>query len=996
MQPHSHRHLIPKAHSAEVIRERLLQRLLEANDVRLIAMVAPSGYGKTTLLAQHARGFNGHRVWLTLSEAEADPNVLAESIALASTVAIAGFVPERWQRASSRAATMQADALAEDFRSLEGPLGLYLDGAEMLGSSAGAWLERFFAALPEEHRILISSFVEPPIRLARAISHGTALQLGSEELSFNLQETCAWLEAQNSPLDARALQRSLEGWAAGLVLATKQGTSHLRPEHLILEALDHLEPKLVAQLAEVSVLDVWSTASLNTIGLGLPEGWLEVVRQAGLPVTPLPDGSVRAHKVLVDALESKLRERPERHQQLHRIVAEHAEHANNPIAAMRHFQLANDLPRTLQLAETLTDQFERRWEPMLVRNTLESLEEHLSNPLRRALGHALLETGEAKRGEVILLELARNGFKGAYMSFSLGVLALHHGKIDVLLHHAEDGLLQADADAHLTMLLRLKAAALTNLGRYQEGLEVGQAAADEAERRNDLVELGNALTIVEKIQTVLGQTVRAESTINRALSIFEGLGTINQQLVLLEDLIWVYYQQGKLEQALELANRAIHMAEHEFLYMKASILAMRSEVQFLRNELTAVEQDLLEALRLCPEFHLDVLKRALWSRLAETRLLQGQQRAALEALEWAHIAPEYAAGDTQCAHRMCLALFALDAGRLLEAQQQFQAVIEATLDPHQAIRAQAYQLEIHRQQRTLQRSQVESLNHKVAQATINPLRPDRQRLRPLQEECSKRGWPFPTPENGLETKREQTLLSIQTLGALQVRIKQKPIHLPLTRCGELLIYLAVHGLSSRDQLISALWDGSNEQRHIEYFKVALKQLRAALAGQGQLDFPPIPISDGLYQLSPNFDLEMDFKRLRQAINEKDLEGIWQLLETSRGTFLPETDAEWVSLLRHEIAEDLLEAAMLRAKALEINDPQAALDALHKATELEPLADQAWFKIIRIRLALGQPEEAEQVLGRAQRVRAHFGLDQTAFYQEGMTLITSSPILPLEE
>lgn len=994
MQPHSHRALIPKAHSAEVIRERLLQRLLEVNTVRLIALVAPSGYGKTTLLAQHARGFKGHRVWLTLSEAEADPNVLAESIALAASEII-GFVPQRWQQASSRAATVQADALAEDFKQFTGPLGLYLDGAGMLGPSAGAWLERFFAALPQDQQMLISSFVEPPIRLARAISQGSGLQLGTEELSFDLQETRAWLEMQNSPLDARNLQRSLEGWAAGLVLATKQGAS-MRPEQLILESLDHLEPKLVAQLAEVSVLEVWSTASLNAIGLGLPEGWLDAVRQAGLPVTSLPDGSVRAHKVLIDALELKLRERPERHQQLHRIVAENAENANNPMTAMRHFQLANDLPRTLRFAETLTDGFERRWEPMLVRNTLEPLREHLSKPLRRALGHALLETGEAKRGEVILLELARSGFKGAYMSFSLGVLALHHGKIETLLQHAEDGLLQADANTHLTMLLRLKAAALTNLGRHQEGLEVSQAAAEEAERRNDLVELGNALTIVEKIQTVLGHALRAEATINRALSIFEGFGAINQQLVLLEDLIGVYSRQGKLEQALELANRAIHMAENEFLYMKPSILAMRAEVQFLRNELTAVEHDLLEALRLCPEFHLDVLKRTLWSRLAETRLLQGQQRAALEALEWAHIAPEYPAGDTQYAHRMCLALFALDSGRLLEAQMQFQAVIDATLDPHQAIRAQAYQLEIHRQQRTLQRPQVESLKHQVAQVTINPLRPDQHRLRLLQEECSKRGWPFPITDGKPESKHEQTVLNLRTLGALQVRINQKPIHLPLTRCGELLIYLAVHGLSSRDQIISALWDGSNEQRHIEYFKVALKQLRAALAGQGKLDFPPVPINDGLYQLSPNFDLELDFKRLRQAINDKDLDIIWQLLETSRGAFLPETDAEWVSLLRHKITEDLLEAAMLRAKALETSDPQAALDALHKATELEPLADQAWFKIIRIRLALGQSEEAEQVLGRAQRVRQHFGVDQTAFYQEGMALIASSPILPLKE
>jgi LuxR family transcriptional regulator, maltose regulon positive regulatory protein len=995
MQPRSHRFLIPKAHSAEMVRERLLQRLVTTSEVRLIAVVAPSGYGKTTLLAQHARGCNGHRIWLTLSEAEADPNMLAESIALAAC-AIEGFVPEYWRQASSRTATVQADALAEDFRRLSGPLGLYLDGAEVLSSSAGAWLERFFVALPDQQRILISSFIEPPIRLARAISRGTALQLGSEELSFNLQETRAWLETQNSTLDARALQRSLEGWAAGLALATKQGTSQLRPEHLILEALDHLEPQLVTQLAEVSVLDVWSTSSLNAIGLNLPEGWLEAVRQAGLPVTLLPDGSVRAHKVLVDALESKLRERPERHRQLHRIIGEQAEHANNPMVAMRHFQLANDLPRTLRLAETLTDQFEHRWEPMLVRNTLAPLEEHLTNPLRRALGHALLETGEAKRGEVILLELARNGFMGARMSFSLGVLALHQGKIETLLQHAEDGLLQPDAEQHLTVLLRLKAAALANLGRYQDGLEVAMIAAQEAESRNDLVELGNVLTMIEKIETFLGNTIRAESTIARALSIFEGLGTINQQLVLLEDLIWMYHRQGKLEQALLLANRAIHMAEHEFLYMKPTILLVRAEVLFLRNDLPAAEHDLLEALRLCPEFHLDVLKRSLWSLLAENRLLQGQQRAALEALEWARIAPEFAAVDTQHTYQMCQALFALDAGEFPEAHSNLQAVIDATLDPFQRIRAQAYLLEVHRQQGTLQRQQVESLHDTVTRAPINPLLPDQHRLQALHEECSKHGWTFPTTDPKPQPARERIVLKLQTLGALQVQINHKPIHLPLTRCGELLIYLAVQGLSSRDQIISALWDGSNEQRHIEYFKVALKQLRATLAGQGQLDFPPVPISDGLYQLAANFDLELDFKRLRQAVQTQDLNAIQNFLETSTGPFLPETDAEWVSLLRHEIAEDLLEATMLRAKALEPHDPQAALDALHKATELEPLADQAWLNIIRIRLALGQTEEAKQVLGRAQRLRQHFGIDQAAFHREGLALLTPSPILPLEE
>ena len=46
----------------------------------LVALVAPSGFGKTTLLAQHARSLGSRAVWLELREDDADTVTLAQDI----------------------------------------------------------------------------------------------------------------------------------------------------------------------------------------------------------------------------------------------------------------------------------------------------------------------------------------------------------------------------------------------------------------------------------------------------------------------------------------------------------------------------------------------------------------------------------------------------------------------------------------------------------------------------------------------------------------------------------------------------------------------------------------------------------------------------------------------------------------------------------------------------------------------------------------------------
>src|SRR3954469_2220758 len=74
----------PLLRSAPVERSRLLERLAAvSDDVPLVLLTAPAGYGKTTLLSQWAAADRRRFGWVTLDGADSDPVRLADHVALA-------------------------------------------------------------------------------------------------------------------------------------------------------------------------------------------------------------------------------------------------------------------------------------------------------------------------------------------------------------------------------------------------------------------------------------------------------------------------------------------------------------------------------------------------------------------------------------------------------------------------------------------------------------------------------------------------------------------------------------------------------------------------------------------------------------------------------------------------------------------------------------------------------------------------------------------------
>ena len=75
--------LRPRVRPGTIRRPALIERLARGDDTSIVSVVAPAGYGKTTLLAQWAEHNGQAFAWVSVDEADNDPKVLLTYVATA-------------------------------------------------------------------------------------------------------------------------------------------------------------------------------------------------------------------------------------------------------------------------------------------------------------------------------------------------------------------------------------------------------------------------------------------------------------------------------------------------------------------------------------------------------------------------------------------------------------------------------------------------------------------------------------------------------------------------------------------------------------------------------------------------------------------------------------------------------------------------------------------------------------------------------------------------
>jgi LuxR family transcriptional regulator, maltose regulon positive regulatory protein len=280
--------LRPEVRPGSVSRSALIERLARNDSRPIVSVVAPAGYGKTTLLSQWAERGGQAFAWVSVDEADNDPKVLLTYIAeaLNAVEPVSGRVFDALTSPVSSVPGTVVPRLGNAFASMTAPIALVLDDVHLLrNSECRAALSVLADHVPDGSRLVLAGRAEPPLRVARLRAEGRLLEIGPDDLSLTLDEASTLLRAAEVPLgddEVAALHRRTEGWAAALYLAALHRREGRAPGDGAAafggdwQVGDYVESEFLARMSRPQRLFLTRTAVLDRMCGPLCEAVLKV------------------------------------------------------------------------------------------------------------------------------------------------------------------------------------------------------------------------------------------------------------------------------------------------------------------------------------------------------------------------------------------------------------------------------------------------------------------------------------------------------------------------------------------------------------------------------------------------------------------------------------------------------------------------------------------------------------------------------------------------
>ena len=355
----------PPIRPALVERARLLA-LLDQGASRPVTLVsAPAGFGKTTLLAEWARGCGLPVAWLSLEEADSDPSRLAAGLASS----LGRLDPRIGVEALQMLGSLQAAPLPSVVASILSDLGAYPDSRVLVlddyhlvqRREAEDLVADFAQHLPEGLHLFIATRADPAMPLARMRARAQLAEVRADDLRFRPEEAAAFLhQVMGLALteeDIALLEQRTEGWAAGLQMAALSlqrrqdpgafirsfgGSHRYIMDYLVGEVLEGQPADIQRFLLTTSVLDRFCSELCDQVTerTGSQET-LEGLDRANLFLVPLDDERrwYRYHHLFADLLRHRLRQQRAAGEidEMHLRAARWLEGSFDLEGAMRHY-----------------------------------------------------------------------------------------------------------------------------------------------------------------------------------------------------------------------------------------------------------------------------------------------------------------------------------------------------------------------------------------------------------------------------------------------------------------------------------------------------------------------------------------------------------------------------------------------------------------------------------------------------------------------------------
>src|SRR6516164_2762680 len=367
----------PAGRPGYVARLGLVDRLGESVAAKLALVMAPAGWGKTSLLREWwLAGDRSGRAWLSVEAAHNDPARFWSAVIAALGTVVPG-IDAAVVEAPGRdgAAGCVEPVLLGHLAGVRGRVTLVLDDFHRVISPEvlecfGFWVER----LPPAVGLLVAARSDPALPLARLRAQGELAEIRTGELAFSEAEAAQLLGgmagAGLSAEQVRMLWQRTEGWAAGLYLAglalreRKDGDLagfvrgiagddwHIG-DYLAAEVLGELAPRVRSFVLRTCVLGrLYGPLCDAVTGSGGPQGLLEEIERAQLFVVPLDNTRrwYRYHGLFAEALRGKLdRSEPGLAALLHRRAAAWYRQHGPVTEAIAHAIAAGDLADAREL-----------------------------------------------------------------------------------------------------------------------------------------------------------------------------------------------------------------------------------------------------------------------------------------------------------------------------------------------------------------------------------------------------------------------------------------------------------------------------------------------------------------------------------------------------------------------------------------------------------------------------------------------------------------------
>ena len=595
-----------------ISRARLLDLLDQGERRRLTLLIAPAGYGKTTLLAQWVgRQDAGQSAWYTVEETEGHLAAFLTYL----TEALAPAIPETADQVRALLAAPRNrldDVLPHLLNGLgrrKQPLILILDDLHLIADSAEVLkaLDRLLRHAPPALRLIFAARQEPPLpTISRLRATGQVLELTQSDLRFLPAEIVALLESTfHFSLDeslAAQMGARTEGWAVALQLACQAGLRHgpTQAERFLQsfggttrELYDYLARVVVAGQPAATRAFLRRTAILDCLEVALCDFLLErhdaaavlaSLEQGGLFVFPLDAtySAYRYHALFREFLQRRLLEEEgsKAVRRLHRRAAawyleqEDIEQSIAHLLAAGDWEAAADLIYPLQnrLFPTSRYHLMERWLaqfPPSFANTHPWL--ILSQAKLAALrGERNEAQGLYRRAEPLLRAQGdRAGLHDLY--HDLGSLVQDQGGFGAAQGFYTQALEYAENDTQRAVLLGQIARCLyMQGGQVQEALDRLEEAVTLAEQSGSLLGRAGLFSLQGRMRSSVGDLQGALDAYYAALDLLEAFGNQHRQVGLLGNIAYHHCLLGQLDQAEAAARRAVDLAR---VFDRASGLA---------------------------------------------------------------------------------------------------------------------------------------------------------------------------------------------------------------------------------------------------------------------------------------------------------------------------------------------------------------------------------------------------------------------------------------